>query len=155
VSDDGTDSVFTAEYVKQLRDENATWRKKVRELEVQTTTDQVSLEFARRGVQADPSWLRIPDGSSVAEAVDQFLVQYPNLAPPGGEPDPDPPQRTPVPAPLPAQQRNANTPGPPARGLLSQRTLEEIKKDPVARKQLVETYRAQLAASSNQQDPGY
>lgn len=145
--ENGQEQVFTADYVKTLRDENAQWRKKVRELEAAHQQSEIGLEFARRGVQADPSWVRIPEGMSVADAVGSFVEQWPHLAAngngnhhadPQGEVQEEP--RTPVPAALPSNPTRANNPGPPARGLLQQRSLEEIKADPKARQQLIETY---------------
>jgi hypothetical protein len=146
------EQVFTADYVKKLRDENAQWRKQVRELEAAHQTSQIGLELVRRGVQADPSWVRVPEGMSPADAVASFVEQWPHLAvngngdathaEPSGGAQEEP--RTPVPAALPSNPARANTPGPPPRGQIHQRSLEEIKKDPKARQQYVELYQQLL-----------
>jgi hypothetical protein len=147
---------FSAEYVEQLRKENASWRKKVRELEVTQTISAVGLELARRGVEADASWVKLEEGQSVQEAVESFVERYPRLVTTTAAPhmanEEPPAPRTPAPAPMSTNGKNVNTPGPKAGGLLAHRSPEEIKADPVSRKALQEYYRDLLRTSSNQKD---
>jgi hypothetical protein len=140
----GQEPGATANELAKLRRENATWRRKYREAEV-------SIELVRRGVQAEPSWVKVAEDEEVAAAVERFVLQYPNLAP-GGQVEEyeEPAPRPTAPAALPTSPRKANTPGPPPKGALVNRNLEEIKKDPVARQRLREEYRELLKNSSNQ-----
>lgn len=147
---------FSAEYVKQLREENASWRKKVRELEATQTVYEVGLELARRNVEADPAWVTMAEGQSVQEAVESFVERYPRLVITNGAPhmahEETPAPRTAAPSPMAPQAKQMNTPGPQAGGLLAHRTLEEIKADPGSRKVLREQYQEALRASSHQVD---
>jgi hypothetical protein len=145
---------FSAEYVEQLRKENASWRKKVRELEAAHTVTEVGLELAKRGVEADPLWVKLEEGQSVQEAVESFIERYPRLVATNGAPmahEESPTLRT-APTPLNPSPKHVNTPGPSAGGSLAHRSLEEIRKDPLARKALQEQYQEMLRASSHQVD---
>lgn len=134
---------FSADYVKELRDENAATRRKLRELESQTRNKDISLEFARRGINADPTWINIPEGMPVGEAVDQFLSTFKVSQP--VEPAANPKE---YPAAIVGDKTNVNTPGLPAQGAFGGRTLAEVKADPKARKAVQEHYRELLQAPS-------
>ena len=144
---------FSLEYVQELRRENAQWRTKYKELEAQTS---VLGELSSRGIKADPSWVKVAEGQSVSDAVDQMVAKYPHLVV-TQEAVVEPPQvkatrETPTPEPI--------NPAPPQTGprtdtatLLKERNMAEIKKDPKARKALRDEYRELLRASSHQKDP--
>lgn len=152
MSDELPETGFSADYVKQLREENASWRKKVRELEAHKTQSEVAVEFAKRGVNADPSWLRIPEGVSAQEAVDAFLSSFGTPAAPEEDHSPLPS----APAALIPNPSKANVPGPAASGaILGGRSLNEIKEDPKARQMLREQYRAMLRDQSHQGNNNY
>jgi hypothetical protein len=130
-----------SEELARLRRENANWRRKVRTLEV-------GMELTKRGVQADPSWVKVQEGMQVQEAVDAFVQQWPHLvkgtngngSAPHAAYEEEDEELQPVPAALPPTPKRANNPGPPAKGTFSGRSLEEIRKDPKARKALSEHY---------------
>jgi hypothetical protein len=142
--------VFDIEYVKKLREENASWRTKYREMEQK---QGVLAEFQTRGIKADPRWVVLEEGKTVTECVDRLLEEFPNLKSDERSPDL---QRKPSGGPTPKPDnssnpfKNSNTPGDKPLGLLKERSVQELKKDPIARSQLRSEYRALLAASSNQ-----
>jgi len=138
---------FDAAYVKQLREENASWRSKVRELEAQS---EVQVELARRGIQADPTWVQMKPGQNVEDAVTDLINKHPQLTKPA-ETVQETVQRPLVPKAIQSGTGNPINPDKP----FHERNVQEIKKDPVARAKLRDLYRAQLAASSNQPDHSY
>lgn len=145
---------FDAEYVKKLREEAAEWRTKYRELESQSAYKDVSVELARRGVKADPSWIAIEDGQSIADAVESFVGKYPQLAATPQTPATTTPtheKRTlrPSPPPVVTGSPNTNAANVSASGeALGERSVAEVKKDPVARAKLRDTYRALINAQN-------
>lgn len=147
---------FDKEYVTKLREEAAQWRTKYRELEAQGLYKDVQLEFAKRGIEADPSWVVIAEGQSIKDAVDGLVAKHPNLS----APTPVAPtlpientsvRRVQVPSVMSAGPANSDTPPTP----FKDRSPAEIKKDPVARSKLRDQYRALLASSSNQPNHEY
>lgn len=140
--------------LESLRRENRTWRKKVHELEAQNQLASVGMELARRGITADPSWVKLDEGVEIGEAIDSFVQQYPQLATRfvADEEHEEPAPRATAPAALPPSSKQVNGAGPPAKGATRHRNLEEIKKDPVARQRLREEYRELLKNSSHQVD---
>lgn len=144
---------FDAEYVKKLREEAAGWRTKYRELETQGLYKDVQVELANQGIKADPTWVEIKEGQSVTDAVKDLVSKHPNLAPvevptvPVLSPTQDP-HRVQAPHVMSVTHPKTEVPSNP----LHERSVEEIKKDPVARSRLRDLYRAKLAASSNQPD---
>lgn len=151
--------VFTAEYVRELREENSRWRTKVRDLETRQSASEVRSELDKRGIKADPSWVKVGNGQSAAEAVESFVGEYPHLMSvpeeknPGGSSVSTSTQRVEgkkMPRPLNPGGSNTNAPGPSSTN--SSRTMTEIKKDPVARANLREQYRAMLRHQSHQKD---
>lgn len=148
---------FSADYVKELRNENASWRSKYRDLEAKMTQSKVQVELVRRGVTADASWISIGQGDTVEKAVDNFLEKYPQFVPQenqAGPENPEPPQVNRA-RPMNTPKNPTNTPGPkPSNGRLGSKTLEEIKKDPTARAALRSQYRALLHSSGGRDYQG-
>lgn len=144
---------FDAEYVKKLREEAASWRTKYRELEVQGTYKDVQVELANQGIKADPTWVTMKEGQCVSDAVKDLVSEHPHLAPSVAPSPPvvqptDVPRRVQAPHVMNTTHPKTEVPSNP----LHERSVEEIKKDPVARSKLRDLYRAKLAASSNQPD---
>lgn len=137
---------FSKEYVEKLRSEAAQWRTKYRDLESSTNTSQVQMELNKRGIKADPAWVKVTDEMSVSDAVENFAAQYPHLV---AEVE-TPVVNTNVPrVDAPGSNSNTNVPSDKMKG----RSLEEIKKDPVARAQVRERYRQLIQQSSRQVNP--
>ncbi len=157
---------FDKEYVSQLRNEAGKYRQQVKELksdlqklqglEAQVKEVRIENELVRRGVQADPSWVKLEEGQNPSEAVENFLEKYPQFSAGDFEPqavyEEDPQE---LPRAMPPKQSKANVPGPKAQGALGHRSLDEVKKDPVARQNLREQYRSLLSRSSNQSDSDF
>lgn len=148
---------FDESYVKKLREENASWRTKCRELEAQTHAAEVDSELVRQGLKADPSWVQIEEGQSVADAVKALAEQHPHLQSkvmPDVVSDLD---FTPVARPMsvkpiqPSTQRST-TPKPATATRITTRNISEIKKDPVARAKVRDFYRDLLKSNSNQRE---
>jgi hypothetical protein len=153
VKKDGEGTGFSPEYVKELREENASWRIKVRDLEQKLVVNDVQTELMKRGVEADPSWVRMEKGQTVTEAVDSFLVKYPKLT--MTEPNPEitqEPKKVAKPM-APAQSKTTNA-GPKAGTLFAGKTPKEIKEDPKGRAALRSQYRSLLAQQSNKEYEG-
>lgn len=146
MTENNEEVTFSQEYVKELRDEAASTRRKLRELETQVRGKDISLEFAKRGITADPSWINIPEGISIPEAVDQFLSTF-KVEPATSAPQDKLPPKS-YPAALQPERTHANASGPSAQGALGGRTLDELKADPVARKAIQDKYRELIHGSS-------
>ena len=144
---------FDEAYVKKLREENASWRTKVRELEAQQNNSVVQVELAKRGVEADPSWVTIEEGKTVEDAVDTLLETYPSLQTKTVEEEPlfdtEEPVRTTV-KPLSPSEHKTTTPKPHSPTRITSRNLKEIRDDPKARAKVRSLYRDLLARGSNQ-----
>lgn len=149
---------FDKDYVRQLRQEAAKYRTELKEtrsqldnykaLEGQLATIRVETELARRGLKVNPSWISVNDGQSPSEAVDNFLAEYPQFV--DGvieEPQQVEPKR--VPKSISPSKENAAHPGHGPSGMLGDRSLDDIKLDPVARANLRDFYRDLLRTSSN------
>lgn len=143
---------FSEDYVKQLRDEAAGWRKKTRELEAQVQQSTIALEFTKRGINADPSWVKPVEGQTITEAVEDFAIRYPQLQPAPQQVEQTPNPRG-VPTAMPPGQNNANSAGPPAAGSIINRDFESIKKDPAAHRELRDLYRNLIAQNSHTSPP--
>jgi hypothetical protein len=141
-----TEKTFSEEYVRELRQEAASWRTKCRELEQTMTTKDIQVELEKNGVNAEASWVDLKDGQTVKEAIAEFIEKYPNLKKEDTLPSKE---DRPVVRPIGAPKPNSNAPGPKAKTLMG-RSLKEIKKDPVARAALRSQYRQLLAQKSNQ-----
>lgn len=142
MADNPSESGYSQEYVEKLRKEAAEWRTKFRELENKSVTSELQAELAKRGIKADPSWVKINEGMSASDAVENFAAQYPHLV--GQQTQENQPRAPRVEAP--GNSSNSNLPTNPNQG----RSLDEIKKDPVARSQLRDRYRQLIAQSSRQ-----
>lgn len=143
---------FNEEYVKQLREENAKWRTKVRELEAQQHQVQVEAELVKRGIQADPGWVQMEEGQSVGEAIDALVAKYPSLQSkqveePLFDQEPEPKH---VPKPMAPSNPRTNTPKPARTQRITSRNIAEIRKDPKARAKVRDRYRQMLVKGSNQ-----
>jgi hypothetical protein len=140
---------FSPEYIKELREEAASWRTKFRETETKFTelsekmskTEQVSKikqELDALGVKADPSWVKVDQGMSPSDAVNKFLEEYPHLGPASnGENTPS--QKPPTRKPMRTEGKNSNIPN------TNDAEYSSVKKDPIARTKLREIYRAMLS----------
>ena len=141
---------YSREYVKELRDEAAAYRVRAREAEEkyqnlqntvsqQETTNSISSELAKRGIKADASWIKAGEGETPTAAVDRFLKDYPQF---NAEPAPQ--------QPIIKGQDPLKQKGPKSNTInTSVSELGAVKKDPVARAQLRDQYRAMLANSAN------
>lgn len=150
------DAKFDREYVSQLRSEAANYRTKVKDLEskleqysqleAEIRAVRVENELTKRGVQADPRWVPLDRDDDPAKAVDEFLDRYPHLKPQqdGGS---SPRIKDNVPDPL---KGNSNQPAPNAsKGAFQGRSIDEIRQDPAARRNLADLYRELLARESH------
>lgn len=153
-----TDKTFDTEYVKKLREEAASWRTKYRELEAQQATNAVSLELAKRGIQADPTWVKLEEGQEIGDAIDSLVEQYPHLQPTTQSVveeqndswlQPEPKPRV-TPKPVAPTSPRSTTPKPARTARITKRNIAEIKKDPKARAKVRDLYRELLQQGSNQ-----
>jgi len=147
--DKGTENTgYSAEYVKSIRDEAASYRVKAREAEEKFSTLEKTVsesktvgtindEFTKRGIKADPSWVNLEDGQTPEKAVDKFLKSYPQFS---AELQP---QKIVGKTPMSPPKTNSNL----ERSTVSE--LGAIKNDPVARAQLRDKYRGLLANQAN------
>lgn len=147
----GGSTGYSADYVKQLREEAATWRTKYREVEEKVNqieadrskekrTLGIQEEFAKRGIQGvNPSWVEIPEGMTPDIAVEKFLKDYPSFL---KEEKPEGRPRAPYNKPMIPHGENTNIEN------TAKSELNAIKKDPVAREKLRHLYRGMLATSS-------
>jgi len=140
---------YSAEYVKSLRDENAAWRTKLRDTEstltqVRSEAEQIKLEttvgsvLKERNLNVDAKWIKMEEGQSVEQAVDKFLIDYPQMA---AEMIPQSANDTTnrgTQGPMKTQKKQTNSPG------HQQNDVKTIKADPVARARLRDQYRSML-----------
>lgn len=159
MEEENTPTTFDREYVKELRQEAAKYRTEAKELksqleefkslEAQISTVRVENELIRRGVNADPNWVKLNDGQTPAEAVDNFLEKFPEFKAGAEEPSVE---RKQVPKAIsPNPNKAASADGTPV-GALGNRGLNDIKNDPMARGSLRDLYRDLLRTSSNLPD---
>jgi hypothetical protein len=144
---------FDKDYVQKLRNEAAKYRTEAKELkselkqyealEAQINSVRIENEFAKKGITADPSWIQIQDGQTPQDAVENFLVKYPQFA---EEHTPVVDQRE-MPKAIPPSREKASGKG--LSGVLGNRSLSEIQKDPIARGNLRDLYRDLLRTTSN------
>jgi hypothetical protein len=154
-NDPSQQKTYSEAYVKELRDENAAWRVKVREVEGKQKLIEINMLLKERGIKADPKWIELKEKESIEEAVDRFSEQYPHLkvddnSIPGGGEDIIAgiikkrvgPGKTPKPLTnMPDKNRSSDTNS----DILRTRQIDEIKKDPKARALLRQEYRSLLA----------
>jgi hypothetical protein len=161
---------FSKEYVEELRAENASWRKKLREAEniigqyenaakEVEMNDKIQEELRNKGVEGvEPHWVDVDDNQSPSEAVDTFLKNHPQFvksdddaigAPSNQNADGDPRKsgshniqsRTPTPIPTNRANTNQHMPQNPEIG--------DIKKDPRSRAKIRDLYRSLLQQESH------
>lgn len=147
---DGTG--FSADYVKELRSENASWRQKVRDLEAKQVQNDVQVELLKKGIEVNPAWVELQDGETPAGAVDRFLKEYPQFTK-DEEVHDEPKPKPNVPKVMKTNSPKSNEPGPNSLSAKG-REIEEIKKDPKARSALRSQYRQLLAQNSNREYQG-
>ena len=147
------EKTFSLDYLQELRQENASWRTKYRDSEASktelesklsknTVQSQVANEFVKRGIKADPSWLKVPEGSDVAVAVDGFVAEYPQFADTGKTSTETKEITNPTKPTIPAtnkQSQKTNNTGSLDRSIIEQRD------DPKARSEIRDHYRSLLS----------
>jgi hypothetical protein len=137
---------YSAEYVRELREEAASWRTKFRETEARVKTLEESIagnertssikaELIKRNLEIDVDLIKLEQGEKADQAVDRFLKKYPQFGKPAGK---EPTRR-----PMTPEKQNTNTPH------VFDEDYEAVKKDPVARTKLRELYRGMLTNGSN------
>lgn len=143
-------SAFSPEYVKELREEAASWRTKYREAETKAQTLEQNLHIAnivsnvkneidKRGLKINPEFITIGDDGDAAKAVDAFLEEYPQFAMTS-----EPPRRAQnFEKPIPSSKSNTNN-NPVRKG-----NIMDIKNDPIARAKLRDQYRSMLGRGDN------
>lgn len=169
-----SERTFSAEYVSELRQENASWRNKLRDMEAKyqslesklnktTTEATIASELTRRGIKANPSWVTMGDKETPEQAVNNFLKEYPAFntqSTDDGMTDDE------ITANIPAphqqrkwnvngynqQDRSQNIPGvfPPRQNTnvphnANNRDVMELAKDPIARAKVRDLYRQKLS----------
>lgn len=144
-------SAFSPEYVKELREEAASWRTKFREVEAKVQTleqtiqvgaivSNVKNEIEKRGLKINPEFITIGEDGDAAKAVDAFLDEYPQFAV-----TTEPPRRAQNfdTKPIPSTKTNTNN-NPARKG-----NIMDIKNDPIARAKLRDQYRSMLGRGDN------
>lgn len=142
---------YSADYVKQLREEAASWRTKFRELETQQKTYTVQEELNKRGIKANAKWVDVQEGQSITEAVEAFTKEYPHLVIQTNT-EPTEPDNTkaikkvigPKPNTPPVTNINS-TKSKDLNTALKTGSLNDIKNDPNLRKQTQQWYQSMLA----------
>lgn len=157
-----SEKTFSADYVSELRAENASWRTKLRDeqasnltlqnqIDANTKVNTISTEFQKRGITANPKWVEQSKDQSVNDAVDLFLKNYPQFGqtdiPDGNKPSSETvhqagPKKPEIPGVFKGQQKTNLPPGQP-------RDVMEVAKDPVARAKVRDRYRELLAHTNN------
>jgi hypothetical protein len=146
-----TSTGYSDDYVKQLREEAASWRVKFRELQTQFQSKEIETGLAQRGIKAKASWIEIKEGQSVSEALDAFASEFPHLVSTNNEeqatvdktetrvitnkPKGFTPPATNI-APTEVKDLNKH---------LADRSLKQLKDDPKSRKLVQEYYKNALA----------
>lgn len=143
-------SAFSPEYVKELREEAASWRTKFRETEsrvqqleqtinMSTIISNVKSEISKRGLKINPEFITIGEDGDAVKAVDAFLEEYPQFAMPADQPR----QTQTFEKPIASQKSNTNN-IPVRKG-----NIMDIKNDPIARAKLRDQYRSMLGRGDN------
>jgi len=145
---------YSAEYVKSLRDEAASWRTKLRDVELIAKTNEekaiqleasiakqninssINAELKSRSLEIDPDFIKLEKDQSPKDAVDNFLKKYPQFGIVKDVP-PVPPVKGKIP--MPPNPQNSNVEN------VNISELSSIKKDPIARAKLRELYKGLLA----------
>lgn len=144
-------SAFSPEYVKELREEAASWRTKFRDMEtkvqtleqtiqVATVVSQVKNEIAKRGLKINPEFITLGEDGDPVKAVDAFLEEYPQFA---VEPTPKTTQNVNREKPITSQKVNTNN------NTVRKGNIMDVAKDPIARAKLRDQYRSLLGRGDN------
>jgi len=148
-TEDKQSTGFSEDYVKQLREEAASWRTKFRELESGSKNQKIEMELIKNNIKAKPSWVEVKEGQSIEDAVKEFSQEFSHLVQIQESNDKKVVEKT--------IQTRKSTSGftPPITKLpnqevkdlnqiLSDRSLDEVKDDPNSRKQVTEWYQSAL-----------
>jgi hypothetical protein len=104
------------------------------------TKTTVASELLKRGVKANPDWIKPQEGQSVGEAIDNFLNDYPQFAvDQQTKPEPSRPS-------IPKSSRSEPKTNVPTPG---ERSIAELRDDPKARSEVRDLYRQMLTGKSN------
>lgn len=139
---------YSAEYVKTLRDEAASWRTKLRETEGELNTLKetqqiaeldatIGVELKKRNIAVNPAWVDITEGQTVEQAVDTFVKKYPTVIPQETLTVESPQQRS-TRKPMSTEKTNTNVQS----AVVTD--VGAIKRDPIARAKLRDHYRGLL-----------
>lgn len=142
-SGSGDKGGFSPEYIKELREEAASWRTKFRDAEGKTqkleadlgqlkTGTEIQSELLKRNLNIEPSWIKLGSKETPAEAIDKFLEKYPNF-----KTSDDVASRF-IPKPLPSDKTNTNISD------TQVKDIQSIKNDPIARAKYRDLYRSML-----------
>jgi hypothetical protein len=146
---------YSETYVKQLREEAASWRTKFRELQSQFQSKEIETGLAQRGIKAKASWVEVKEGQSLSEALDAFAEEFPHLVSTKEEEE----EKTTVQPDDKITKTMSNRPkplAPPPTNIvtgevkdlskhLADRSLNQLKDDPKSRKLVQEFYVNALA----------
>jgi hypothetical protein len=144
----GRSSAFSPDYVKELREEAASWRTKFREAETKaitleqsihqmTTGAKVKEEIAKRGLKINPDFIKLDKDGDATKAIDAFLEEYPQFA---AESTQVPSQTQPRRGVKPVTVEKPHSMSQP----LSSNKIMDAKNDPMARAKLRDQYRLAL-----------
>lgn len=145
-------SAFSPDYVKELREEAASWRTKYRETETKVQTLEQSIaqltsgskvkeEISKRGLKINPDFIKLDKDGDAAKAVDKFLEDYPQFAVESTQQVIKPVKKGIKP--IAGEKTNTNN-NPAQKG-----NIMDVKKDPLARAKLREQYRSMLGHGDN------
>lgn len=158
-NNDSKSTGYSSEYVKELRDEAAGWRTKLRDTEdrlnkltidienskKQSTVSEILSQRGAKGVK--PSWIEVEEDGNAETAVDNFLKEYPQFTQ-KDEFVPNSQKKNRAAPPMKTQRDNSNI----ENTEISE--LSAIKKDPIARAKLRDLYRGLLAQNSSSKYEG-
>ena len=140
-SSQGANAGYSREYVKELRDEAAGYRTRLRDAETKigsleesitanVTKSTIASVLEKKSVKVNPDWITIGEGQNPEQAVDTFLKEYPQFA---GESTQSSTQK-----PMSTEKKNTNVPS----NISPDYSAE--KGDPIARAKSRENYRSLL-----------
>lgn len=141
-------ATFSPEYIRELREEAASWRTKFREAETSlstmkstldgmTTGMEIEKELTTRGIKGiEPSWITLEKDKPVKDCVDKFLVDHPQFA---IDAPPVTHREQTVTRPMKTEKTNTNV-----QGVQNLDEAQTIKNDPIARAKLRSVYKQLL-----------
>ena len=151
---------FSEKYVRSLREEAASWRVKCRDMETKMSLNSIKSELNKRGIKADPSWIKVNEGQTVDTAIEVLLKDYPHLAveSEGNETQELDPlseiinkkvEVGKMPKPSKPDPKSYGHESKAPNQSLKHRQINEIKEDPKARALLREQYRTMLSTEGH------